>query len=222
MIIIRENLLSLNLELIFFYFFRNDRVRLIESRTKSTYISIPDNIRRELTTEFRSLSHATMDLLIEIASGQFKNITMYPTSTYHSINDFKQHKSIDSNDVQIVSSGIPNSADVGHALCIQYHASSRKVRVYDSVMFPLNQIHRKIVSQMYPYNQGIEYKEPKTLQGKTEICGLFAMYYATMLLLGKDPAEQSFKLNEVHGEEGLYMRLHTLDMFANRRLVLMN
>lgn len=43
-----------------------------------------------------------------------------------------------------------------------------------------------------------------------------------LLLLGKDPAEQSVKLNDVHGEEGLYLRLHTLDMFANRRLTLMD
>lgn len=60
------------------------------------------------------------------------------------------------------------------------------------------------------------------MQGKNDICALFAITYATMLLLGKDPAEDSFKLNKVHGEEGLYMRLHTLDMLANRRVMLMN
>lgn len=193
---------------------------MIESRTESSYKHIPDNILKELTTEFKALNHAAIDLFIEIAMEQFPRIKMYPTSTYHSINDFKQHKSTESNDVQILYSGLPDS--VGHATCIQYHASSGKVRVYDSIMLRLNPIHMQIVAKLYPYNQGIEYKEPKSLQGKTEICSLFAITYATMLLLGKDPAEYSFKLNDVHGEEGLYMRFNTLDMFVNRKLTLIN
>lgn len=53
-------------------FFRNDRVRLIERRTASSYIHIPENIRKELTSEFKALNHATMDLFIEIAMEQFK------------------------------------------------------------------------------------------------------------------------------------------------------
>lgn len=120
----------------------NDRVRLIDSRTNGSYMHISDNIRGELTTEFKALNHATMDLFIQIAMEQFKNITMYPVITYHSINNFKQHTAIESNDIQIFYSG--HNSVVGHALCIQYHAYSQMVRVYDSTMCRLNPIHKEM------------------------------------------------------------------------------
>lgn len=99
---------------------------------------------------------------------QFPRIKMYPTATYHSVHDFEPHNAIRSNDVQIFYSGKLDSTIAGHAVCVYYHAYNQKIIVYDSIMSKLDPTHRKIIAKLYPYNQGIEYEEPKSLQGKTE------------------------------------------------------
>lgn len=153
---------------------------------------------------------------------RFNRIKMYPTATYHSVDDFKPHEAGRSNDIQILYNGKLNSTTVGHAVCIYYQGYNQKVNVYDSIMSELDPTYHNIIARLYPFNQGVEVINSKTLQGKSETCALFAICYATMLLLGRDPTKQEIRLNTVHGEEGLYMRIYILNMFANRRLALMN
>lgn len=146
---------------------------------------------------------------------------MYSIGDFHNVDNIKPHKSSKINDVQI-SCGIMRPGSNPHALCIFYHADSKEVRVYDSSMFEkLDSKQLEIIARLYPFNKGIVHKKAKTLQGKTPTCGFFALIYATMLLLGDDPEKTAFKLNGVHGDETLYMRLHILNMFANRKLALM-
>lgn len=45
--------------------------------------------------------------------------------------------------------------------------------------------------------------------------------YAAMLLLGYDPLDRSFKLNDVYGDDTLYTRMKIMNMFENQKLTLM-
>lgn len=69
-------------------------------------------------------------------------------------------------------------------------------------------------------NGSIVYNQPKTLQTDNTSCGIFAIMYATTLMLGEDPVDSAYKLNNVYGDETLYKRLHILKMFAHRKLTL--
>lgn len=152
---------------------------------------------------------------------QFKDTNMYSVTNYHSIDKYLQHNS-SRNDVQILYNGAIGTQEPGHAICIYYQASNQKVLVYDSAMNnELKPTEEEIIRRLYPYNTGIFFETPKTLQGATLTCAVYASAYATALFLGMDPVEFEFKSNEVHGDDSLYLRIHMLNMFANRKLVLM-
>lgn len=109
-----------------------------------------------------------------------------------------------------------------HAVCILYKANTQTVHVYDSSMdYRLDVRQRDIISKLYPNNLGIIFERPIALQNHHPTCAIFAIIYATMLLLGADPKNTSIKLNKVHGDETLYMRMHILNMLATRKLSLM-
>lgn len=150
------------------------------------------------------------------------NTKKYRLNAYENVQNYKPHRSSEIDDVQILySQGMrPNHGP--HALCIYYQASSQTVRVYDSAMYKsLDPTQQIIVERLYPFRKDIDFIEPKSRQHKTPTCGIFAIIYANMLLLGADPADTEFKLNNVHGDDTLYMRLHILNMFVNRKLALM-
>lgn len=108
-----------------------------------------------------------MDYFIEIATKQLRNIKMYPVGTYHSIEQFKEHNSTKTNDVQILYDGEIGSKQEGHAVCIYYQASSQNVLVYDSLVAnKLDSTHMRIIRRLYPFNKGIVFQTPKFVQGK--------------------------------------------------------
>lgn len=162
-----------------------------------------------------------MDYFIEIATKQLRNIKMFPVGTYHFIDRFEQHNSSKTNAIQILYEGEIGAKDLGHAICIYYQASSQNVLVYDSlVTHKLDSTHKKIIRKLYPFSKGIVFVQPKFLQDNSKTCAVFAIMYATMLLLGDDPCKNDFKLNTISGDETLYMRLHILKMFVRQKLVL--
>lgn len=125
-------------------------------------------------------------------------------------------------DVQILYGKVTGENAIGHVICIRYKASSRTLHIYDSLMKKtLDPTQLKIIQRLYPDIKGrIIYEKPKTLQTDNSSCGVFAIMYATTLMLKKDPADIAFKLNNVHGDPSLYMRMHILKMFAHRKLSL--
>lgn len=153
---------------------------------------------------------------------QFPSIRIYNLFSYScSAMHFESHRSSEINDVQIFS-GETGPSDEPHAICVYYQASSRNVLVYDSSMFErLTSKELEIIDKLYPFKKEIIFMKSKTLQSVTPTCAVFSTIYANMLLLGSDPSEHSFKLNEVYGDDTLYMRLHILNMLANRKLTLM-
>lgn len=148
---------------------------------------------------------------------------MYYLDAYDSVENFTPHKSKEANDVQIVYTGGLDRSVPGHVICMVYNATRQTVRLYDSRMrikFTPKLLH--IIHRLYPYNKGISIKKPIATQGNSDTGAIFSIIYATMSLLGQNPAKDPIYLNQVHGDKTLYMRMHIMNMFANRKLALMN
>lgn len=174
-----------------------------------------------MTSEYKPFCRYTIDFFADLAMEQFPGIKFYYLHDYDDVLNYKPHSSTTINDVQILY-GFPGPYEGAHALCIYYQASSQNVLVYDSSTFEnLDPTQRQIVDRLYPFKRDIVYVTPKTRQDETPTCAIFSVIYATMLLLGYDPVDYGFRLNELYGDDTLYMRLHILNMFANRKLTLM-
>lgn len=138
--------------------------------------------------------------------------------------NFSTFKSNDpnANDIQILFGGAGGEDNIGHWKCIQYRADTRKVYVYDSLYSTMvDEVQQNIIFHMYPITEeDIIFVKPKYLQSGATSCGIHSIFYATTMLLGKDPSEVKVKINEIRGDKSLYMRLHVLKMFANKKLAL--
>lgn len=179
-------------------------------------------VRERVTTEYKSLGEIGNNFFIELANEQLKNVSMYSRAMFKNVSNCRPHRSSEIDDVQLLHSPSMKAPYGAHILCIFYQASSKNVLVYDSGMYKLlDPMQLEIVNRLYPFKNEIKFVTPKTLQGETRACSLFAVIYATMLLLKVDPVNTAIRLNHVHGDEALYMRLHILNMFAKRKLALM-
>lgn len=158
---------------------------------------------------------------ITIVSEQLSEFKLYHVLNYHRVEHYKPHLN-ESDDVQILYGKGTDKGAIGHVICIRYRASSSTLHVYGSLMKKtLDPTQLKIIHRLYPkVNNRIIYKQPKTLQTDNTSCGIFAILYATTLMLKKDPVDTAFELNNVHGDQTLYMRMHILKMFAHRKLTL--
>lgn len=186
-------------------------------------------MRERIATEFASIPSEIIDFFTEIANEELDNITMYPLNVHGDV-EYKQHYSETIDDVQIifdtVESGhrdVAGNAVGGHTKCIHYKASVQRVYVYDSAMLmAVTQGEEEIINILYPFNKGIKFQRPKTIQDHHATCAIYSMMYATILLLNGDPTKLEIKSNKIHGDETLYMRIHLLNILANRKLVLLN
>lgn len=135
-----------------------------------------------------------------------------------------------SDDIQILYDG-----KTQHFITVLYNASQLKLYVYDSLALKrpkefneLNDKLKQIVYILYPLlkNGTIEYVMPKTIQTDGSSCGLFAMAYATTLILGKDPRYTDIRLiHPRHSttkivDESWHMRLHVKIILETGQLAL--
>lgn len=186
---------------------------------------VPHYIREHITTEYSSICSNAIELFTKIAMKQLDNITMYPLNVFGNV-QYKEHYSKTVNDVQIifdyiksVRHDVAGNLIYGHSKCIYYKASVKKVYVYDSAMTKnVTQREGQIINILYPFNKGILFKRPKIVQDHHPTCGIYTIAYATMLLLGQDPTKTEIRLNEVHGDKTILMRIHLLNMFVNRKI----
>lgn len=145
-------------------------------------------------------------------------------------------------DIQILFVGhflVQNS--VGHYICVHFKAQEQKVFIYDSLyagrrsheIDNLNSIHqanhitdpiRNIIRRRYLLHREIVFVKPRTKQPDYKSCGVFAIAYATTLLLGNDPAEVALKLgnsrNVRNPDPTTDLRYHLVDMIQQERISL--
>lgn len=125
-----------------------------------------------------------MDLFTDMVTEQLPpGMKMFRMNTNGNV-EYDLHTMIDLDDVQ-VSYGEPHGPGSGHGISTYYMASDQKIYVYDSAMIcKLDAQQQRNIQKRYPHNNGIEFKRPTALQGRNPTCALFAIAYATMLLMG--------------------------------------
>lgn len=126
-------------------------------------------------------------------------------------------------DVQIIFEGRAGPSNLGHYICIRYIADYRTIIVYD----PLNSRNvsdrtRNILRTRFPgYNEQLEYAVPRTAQPDLISCGIFAVAYATTIILGEDPTVYPLLLgNSRQVDKTLQLRDHMAKMLEEGRLSL--
>lgn len=174
-----------------------------------------------MAIEGKMLSEFSIHHFMSIVAEQLPEFKLYDVLNYFRVENYKPHLK-NSDDVQILYGRKADKDPTGHVICIKYKASSQTLHVYDSLLQKtLDTTQLKIIHRLYPEINGrIVYEQPKTFQTDITSCGVFAILYATTLMLKKDPVDIPFKLNTVHGDQSLFMRIHILKMFAHRKLTL--
>lgn len=191
-------------------------INFIFEKKKSVHIQARDQI----TTEYGSLRSLTVDRFAKLVRDE-TNMKMYPVDDQGKVK-FRKHN-ISNDDVQILY-GLgfdANDPNEGHAICIYYRAFTQRIEVYDSAQHGwLSGEQLNAIRKLYPKNTPIDFKVPRTVQGHSPTCAIFATAYATMLILNHDPEQTPISLNTIYGDDTLFMRIHLLNMLANRQLAL--
>lgn len=182
-------------------------------------LRIPDAIRIEIATEYGALSENTINYFLDIAAEQF------PKTKIHRVKNLEPHNQKTVDGLRIMCAGRIGPANVPNWICIKYNSYTKKLHVYENV--DISTIHKSnvqpiqehIINVMFPKKEGpISYDDSITPKAEPESSGLYAIIYATTLLMDEDPTTIKFQMNDMYGDQGLYMRLNILKIFANRRL----
>lgn len=121
-------------------------------------------------------------------------------------------------DVQIIYGGETGLNVIGHFLCIYY--SEEIVFIYDSLNRKrLHERQMDIINSRYPKRKTIIFVEPEVTQFDDTSCGPLNIAYATMLILGHDPATYTFRMDAGNIDHSHYLRKHIQTMFENGQLL---
>lgn len=125
-------------------------------------------------------------------------------------------------DVQILFEGLAGPNRLGHFVCIHYRAVERTVYLYDSLYWrKISKRSREILDTRFHENVRVEFVHPRTRQPDGISCGIFAIAYATAIILGRDPAAYPLFLgNDPYTDPTLLLRDHLAQMLQDDRLTL--
>lgn len=117
---------------------------------------------------------------VEKSNKEFEMIS----TVYHRNKRLYDRISNEHDDVQIFNIGgvdpTTNIGGVGHFICVHYKALEKIVYIY----VPL-----RLLCRLYPEIEKCVFSEPKTLQRDFSSCGVFAIAYATTIILGEYPTK---------------------------------
>lgn len=180
------------------------------------------DIIKEVTTPLELLSDLAVDWFIVNMINADPNIPFNMTPVlyaqipkkYKAVNDDKDH-------VQIVFIG--NSESVGHYILAHFVASEGVVKIYDSLFGKyLTKDAKSILSRLYP-GKRVQFIQPATRQPDSKSCGVFAIAYATTIILGQDPATYNLQLTEMSPENKdrtMMLREHVAKMYESKEIKL--
>lgn len=181
---------------------------------------------KEITTPKAYLTDGTINCFIEIVNKKYNGtFEMADVVLYQTPEFYKIFEKTSKDDVQILYGGAVNDDQaVGHYICIFYKHSEQKVYVYDSLYTQsLTATQQQIIKMLYPSSKSVEYVKPQTVQPDEEACGVFAIAYATTLILGDDPKTKSLSLKldkkDKSGDKTMTLREHAKKMFVFKSLI---
>ncbi|XP_031631790.1 uncharacterized protein LOC116346029 [Contarinia nasturtii] len=177
----------------------------------------------EIRKPSERLSDDIVDYLLENLNNAQQTYKFGSVFHYNATDFYQQFSTTTRDDIQILSGGRlghPNA--ISHYICICYRHRQHIVYIYDSLFrLKITKRHREIMQKLYPAAIIYKHKKPATLQHDSTSSGLFAIAYATMLILGKDPTTYELKLNTTEGaDQGSFMREHLIKMLQAKKLSL--
>lgn len=173
----------------------------------------------DIGTSRAYLDDFAIDFIMEIAAHQFKDYTVLKMWQTSNTDAFVPEHDLNKNDIQILYKGVESlQQTLGHYVCVRYKesiAGGRSLLVFDSSKVKsLNDSQKKVLAKRY---KNIKPIKPKlyTEQSDNTPCGIFALAYATSCFFNQNPMDISYKLNQVFGDEALYMRIHLLQILKS-------
>lgn len=76
-----------------------------------------------------------------------------------------------------------------------------------------------VLSRLYP-EKHVVFVKPATTQLDGASCGVFAIAYATTIVLGDNPANYHLQLNTANKDKTMELRNHIKDMYLSKKLQL--
>lgn len=193
-----------------------------EQTAHADRISILETISVRITTPFTYLNDVCIDWFIDnlIISDPNIQCKMLPTCNAQRISKYTPITG-EKDYVQIIFSSNPNS-EIGHYIVAHFVATEGLVKIYDSLHGSgthgkiLELCEMNILSTRYPGKKYV-FVQPATLQKDGFSCGVFAIAYATTIILGLDPEYYELQMDTI-GDKSMPLRKHIIEMYNNKRL----
>lgn len=177
-------------------------------------INVNENVLDELMEPNTPVTIEAMNHFIELVREKY-NYNMIYVDYYPQPENYP---SIPPNkfDIQIIHLG---EIDSGHYICIYFDAYYETVYVYDSLAIVHNE-HIPIMVNRIPWGNKMVYVKPKTEQYDAASSGLFAIAYATTIILDMDPSSYTFKMGVNDLDKSIHLREHITNMLQTNELSL--
>lgn len=147
---------------------------------------------------------------------------MLPAEFTHYRELYPVHNNYTKNDIQILNSQ-PGGDGIGHAICIFYEATSRKIFVYDNQ--PLDETQMYMLIKRYHYlsfPDSIEYVYPNPKQNDETSCAIYSIAYATSLIQAHDPRTLKLRRPQIVACSFFPQKFDYVKVFRNRILQMFN
>lgn len=162
---------------------------------------------------------------------------MAETLFAENIDQYEYYSTINTDGVQIIYQGNIGINSIGHFICIHYNLSLQTVFIYDPLYTGhgyvdnprilnrrINAKTREIIRKLYPHHIRRVVSRPNTTQLDLKSCGVFAIAYATTILLGYDPTTYPLKLGTSqepqNSDQSTDLRYHLANIIQNNQLQL--
>lgn len=187
---------------------------------------IPFEILEEVTRECAPISYKSVKYFLQIAQEQYKNDYEFFNASRSIDNQSNKEHDPMKKDIKIFYA---TTTDNDFA-CVSY--DPRSTELEDGRVI----VYGKLFTKPFAYNalQTIYAQKPDIIFRQTNRqnihtdTGLFAIMHTTTLLADNDPKKPAFnhsnlpktnfKLNRVVGDVYLYVRLHLVEIFKNRKI----
>ncbi|XP_031637265.1 uncharacterized protein LOC116349806 [Contarinia nasturtii] len=182
-----------------------------------SYVNIINcNVLVEIAKRNTPCSNETINYFIEFVREKY-GFDMIDVRCYPHLENYPQIPG-DQYDIQILYSDEFSS---GHYTVVFYDPNYQTVYIYDSritvMEYEVTGQRLSIIEKRYPMAKIVPVI-PKVEQYDEISSGLFAIAYATTLILGESPANYIYEMNPRHSDKAINLRKHIIKMFRTKEL----
>lgn len=202
----------------------DDELYSLQQAAAQTEMDRLNTIVRDITRPGSMLKDLSIDWFVDNLINANREIpfNMKPTVYKQRIERYTEADRT-RDDLQFIFSG--HWSTVGHYILVHFVAAENVVKIYDSLHGrgthgrSLELDENAVISRLYP-GVRTEFVRPATTQTDGVSCGVFAIAYATTIILGENPANYQLQMNIDHTDQTIVLREHIEKIYLNRSLEL--